>query len=79
MQRFGEKLRTLRTGRGLTMRELAQELGYTSHAHIGFFESGQRKPSLEFAMRAAGYFSVSVDQLLRDDLELPPSPPAPDG
>lgn len=71
MQRFGEKLRTLRTGRGLTMRELAQELGYTSHAHIGFFESGQRKPSLDFAMRAASYFGVSVDELLRDDLELP--------
>lgn len=72
MQRFGEKLRTLRTQRGLTMRDLAHALGYTSHAHIGFFESGQRKPSLEFAMRLAAYFGVSVDQLLRDDLDLPP-------
>ena len=34
MQRFGEKLRTLRQWRGLTVRALAQALGYRNH---GFF------------------------------------------
>ncbi len=35
MERFGEKLRVLRKQRGLTMRELAQELGFSTHGYIG--------------------------------------------
>lgn len=33
MQRFGEKLRTLRQRRGLSLRDLANQLGFQSHAH----------------------------------------------
>jgi transcriptional regulator with XRE-family HTH domain len=71
VQRFGDKLRQLRTRAGLTQRSLAQALGYTNaHAYISDFETGKRKPTLEFAMKIAQFFNVSADQLIRDDIEL---------
>ena len=70
MQRFGEKLRTLRKRRGMTMRGLAKALGFATHGYIGDLESGRAKPSLELALKIADFFNVSVDQLARDELEL---------
>lgn len=70
MQRFGDKLRLLRQRRGLTMRELADALGFKSHGFIGDLESGRTHRSLELAVTIADYFGVSVDQLARDELEV---------
>jgi len=70
MPTFGEKLRTLRKQRGLTIRELAEGLGFSTHGYIGDLESGRRKPSLELAVKVADFFDVPIDQLARDDLEL---------
>jgi transcriptional regulator with XRE-family HTH domain len=71
MQRFGEKLRLLRQRRGMTMRELADVLGFRSHGFIGDLESGRKHPSLELAVRVADYFEVPLDLLARDNQELP--------
>jgi transcriptional regulator with XRE-family HTH domain len=70
MQKFGEKLRALRKQRGLTMRQLAKELGFATHGYIGDLESGRGKPSLELALKIANYFGLSVDQLARDELDV---------
>jgi transcriptional regulator with XRE-family HTH domain len=70
MKRFGEKLRTLRKRSGMTMRELAYELGLRSHGYIGDLEKGRRKPSLELAIKMADLFELSLDQLARDELEV---------
>ena len=72
MQRFGEKLRRLRTHRGMTVRELAVALGYsaTSNSYISEAETGKRRPKIEFVLKVAQFFDVSMDQLTRDDLEL---------
>jgi len=70
MQRFGEKLRTLRGRRGLTMRELADALGFRSHGYIGDLESGRKHPSLDLAVKIADFFDVSLDQLARDELDI---------
>lgn len=70
MSRFGEKLRYLRQKRGLTMRELADALGFKSHGFIGDLESGRKYPSLDLAVKVADYFGVTVDQLARDDVEV---------
>lgn len=70
MQRFGEKLRRLRQRRGLTLRELADALGFRSHGFVGDLESGRKHPSLELAVQIADFFGVSVDQLARDELEV---------
>jgi len=70
MQRFGKKLGILREQRSLSMRELARELGFASHAHISRIESGKKQPTLEFVLVVAKFFEVSFDQLMNDDFEL---------
>lgn len=70
MARFGEKLRSLRQQRGMTMRQLADALGFNSHGYLGDLESGRRQPSLELALNIADFFEVSLEQLARDELEL---------
>jgi transcriptional regulator with XRE-family HTH domain len=69
-QRFGEKLRILRTKHTMTVRELAEALGYVSYSHISGIEVGKKKPSLEFAVKVSRLFGVSTDQLVKDELEL---------
>ena len=70
MQRFGEKLRTLRQRRGLTVRALAQALGYRSHGYLSLIETGKIRPRVDFILKVAQFFGVSMDQLTRDDLDL---------
>jgi transcriptional regulator with XRE-family HTH domain len=70
MQRFGEKLRTLRTQHGMTLRELARALGYSTHSYITEVETGRRIPKVDFVLKIANFFNVSTDQLVRDDLEI---------
>jgi transcriptional regulator with XRE-family HTH domain len=50
MQRFGEKLRTLRKRHGMTVRELAEALGYSGHSHISEIETGKREPKVGFVL-----------------------------
>jgi len=70
VQKFGEKLRTLRKRQGLTLKELAPLTGYTTHSHLSEIESGKKKPSLEFVMKVAKLFHVSLDRLLDDEIGL---------
>ena len=68
--RFGEKLRTLRNHRGLTLTQLAAELGYKAHGHLSEIESGKKLPSIGLTLRVARLFGVSTDALLKDELEI---------
>ena len=70
MERLGEKLRTLREQRGLSIRQLASQLGVKAHSHIAKIETGLNKPSVELLVKIMQFFDVSCDQLLNDDLEL---------
>lgn len=70
MERFGEKLRLLRTQRGLSLQELAHKLGLNAHSYISELESGKKKPTAEFVLNAARLFDVSTDLLLKDELDL---------
>ncbi len=69
MQRFGEKLRTLRKRRGLSYRQLASRLE-VSHGHIVGIEANRHKPSADLILKIADIFGVTADQLMRDELEL---------
>lgn len=68
MKRFGEKLRTLRKRRRLTLRQLGSmlEVHYT---HVGRIENGL-KPSVDLILKIAAIFEVCIDKLMRDDLEV---------
>ncbi len=70
MSRIGEKIRTLRKQQGLTLKELALALGFTSHSYASEIETGKKRPSTEMIIKIADLFNVSVDQLVRDELEL---------
>jgi transcriptional regulator with XRE-family HTH domain len=70
VDRFGEKLHTLRMRQGMTVRELAAALEVKSHSHIVQIESGKRKPSVDLLVKIMDFFDVSCDHLLNDDLEL---------
>jgi len=70
IQRFGEKLRALRLQRGLTLKELAGELGLTAHGYISELEAGKKMPTAEFVLNVARLFKVTTDELLKDDLDV---------
>ena len=70
MQRFGEKLRTLRHRQDISLRDLATQLGFQSHAHVARIERSEKTPSADVILKIAELFQVSLDQLMRDDLEL---------
>jgi transcriptional regulator with XRE-family HTH domain len=70
IQRFGEKLRTLRVQHDLTLKQLANELGLTAHGYISELEAGKKMPTAEFVLNVARLFDVTTDELLKDELEL---------
>lgn len=55
-------LATLRELRGISQRDLATSVGL-SPGTVGHYESGNRKPSLENALKIANYFNMSVEQI----------------
>lgn len=64
---FGEKLKKLRLGAGLSQTELASRLGVTRRSII-YYESCNRYPkSREIIMKAASCFNVTVDCLIDDN------------
>ncbi|TEU15393.1 MAG: XRE family transcriptional regulator [Anaerolineales bacterium] len=70
MERFGEKLRTLRKRQGISLRKLATDLEFSSHAHLGRIETGEKRPSAVLILKITRYFNVSTDQLMKDEFEL---------
>jgi transcriptional regulator with XRE-family HTH domain len=70
IKRFGEKLRALRVRQGMTLKELAGELGLAAHGYISELEAGKKMPTAEFVLNVARLFEVTSDELLKDELEL---------
>lgn len=70
MQRFGQKLRTLRRHHGMTLKQLAVALGQTTHSYISEIETGKKLPTLEIVIHVARLFDVTTDQMLKDELDL---------
>jgi transcriptional regulator with XRE-family HTH domain len=70
LDRLGEKLRTLRTQRGLSQTKLGQALGYADGSYISDVENSRTKPTAEFVFKVAQFFDVSADDLLDDGREI---------
>ena len=63
---MGERLRSARQARGLTLRELAQRLG-VSPSMISQIETGRASPSVSTLYAIASELDVSLDELLFND------------
>ncbi len=63
MGMFGDKLREVRSIRGITQEQLA-ELADTSRAMIGRYETTDQLPALDTLIRIADALGVSTDYLL---------------
>lgn len=61
--RLNEQITFLRKGKGITQEELAQALGVTNQA-VSKWESGQCCPDIQLLPDIAGYFGVSIDELM---------------
>ncbi|WP_432496816.1 helix-turn-helix transcriptional regulator [Kineococcus auxinigenes] len=64
------RLAVLRTERGLTRRQLAEAVGINVQT-VGFLERGDYGPSVELALRLAGFFALPVEAIF----SLTPFPP----
>lgn len=60
---FNEKLKELRSIRGLTQEELAEAL-LVSRTAISKWESGRGYPSIDSLREISSFFSVTIDELL---------------
>lgn len=63
MDKFTERLKELRTEKGLSQLQLAKETGLGKSA-IGVWELGQRIPNALAIITLAKYFGVTADYLL---------------
>jgi transcriptional regulator with XRE-family HTH domain len=70
MDKFGEKIKALRTRRGITLKELAGGLGLSAHGYLSELEAGKKTPTVELVIKISDFFNVSTDELLKDDLKV---------
>jgi transcriptional regulator with XRE-family HTH domain len=69
LEKFPKKLRLLREQHGLSHEQLARQLGIAK-SYISHLENGKRKPGTEISIKIATYFGITVDALVRDELDL---------
>lgn len=74
---FADKLIQLRKKSGWSQEELAGQLG-VSRQSVSKWEGAQSIPDIERLLEISKLFGVSVDYLLRDELEQPQPGPEPD-
>lgn len=60
---FGKHLKELRIEKGLSQRELGENLGFCNQT-ISFWESGSREPDLDTLLKICHYFNVSLEEML---------------
>ena len=75
MKTFSEKLIALRRQAGCSQEQLADRLGVTRQS-VSKWESGSAMPELPKLIALSELFSVSIDYLVKDQLEEPEAPEA---
>lgn len=63
--KLGEKLKTIRTQKGLSQQDVADRLGLTRSA-IGFYETGKRTVDIETLFKICDIYNVDVNEVLKD-------------
>lgn len=60
METIGDRLQKLRTGKGLTVSEMAEIIG-VSRISVGNWERGDKQPRINNLKAYANYFNVPID------------------
>lgn len=60
---FGDALKELRESKGLSVMELAKSIS-TSHQNIIRWERGDVLPSIDFCVKLADFYGISLDELI---------------
>lgn len=66
--RVAKNIRILREDTGFSQEQLAESLGIT-RARLGAYEENRNQPPIEILIMLADYFKISVDALIRADLQ----------
>ena len=66
--KFGEKVKKLRKDAGWSQDQLGEKIGIHGR-HVGKYETGRALPGSETILKIAEVFNVSIDYLLRDDID----------
>ena len=61
--KFSERLRELRTEKGITQAQLGKATGY-SQAGIAKWETGDRKPTIDAIISLSNFFECTSDYLI---------------
>ena len=62
-------LKELRKSKGMTQKEVAQELNITDRTY-GHYETGKREPSIDMLIEIAKYYNISIDVLVGRYMEV---------
>ena len=65
---FGSRIKSLRKNNKITQTELAHFLGIKQTTLVNY-ENANRKIPLYIAVKIAGYFNVSIDAIISNDLQ----------
>ena len=63
---YGEALKEQREKSGLSQSMVARKIN-TSHQNVGRWESGKVLPSIDFCVRLADLYGISLDELVGRD------------
>ena len=63
---YGENFRYLREQLGLSQLELSKQIG-TSHQNIGRWERGEVLPNIDFCVKLADFYGITLDELIGRD------------
>lgn len=64
MPSLGQRIKDLRTAKGITQRELGEFMGYKTTRSIQHLESDEHSLDHEGLIKLADYFGVSLDYLV---------------
>ncbi len=67
MSKYGEALRYHREALGISQLELSKRIG-TSHQNVNRWERGEVLPNIDFCVKLADFYGISLDELVGRDL-----------
>lgn len=54
----------------MTLQQLARQLDLRAHGYLSELETGKKTPTVSLTLKVALLFDVTIDELLRDELEI---------